>query len=57
MRIARKKKKVYKKLWFKRDGIKRYIIKSSIDKVGWECAGGKIVWGCMTRLKYDAKLK
>ncbi len=57
MRIARKKKKVYKKLWFKRDGIKRYIIKSSIDKVVWTCAEGKTVWGCMTRLKYDAKLK
>jgi len=42
MRIPRKKKKAYKKLWFKRTGIKRYVIKSSIER-----------YGCMTRLKYD----
>ncbi len=51
-RIPRKKKKQFKKLWFSRDGLKRYIVKSSINKTnGWEVSNGEIVWGCITRLK------
>lgn len=48
MRIPRKKKKFYKTLWFKRYGIKRYIIKSSIDY-----DVNARVWGCTTRFKDD----
>ncbi len=42
MRLHRKRKKAIKKKWFKRDGFKLYIIKSSIELVGE---------GCWVRLK------
>ena len=51
-RIPRKKKKEFKKLWFSKDGVKRFIIKSSINRSnGWESSNGKTVWGCITRFK------
>lgn len=42
MRIPRKRKKAIKKKWFKRDGVKLYIVKSSIGLIGK---------GCWVRLK------
>lgn len=53
MRIPRKKKKFYKKYWFKMTNIKRYIIKNTIKLDEWELSNGRIVWGCITRLKHD----
>jgi hypothetical protein len=50
MRVPRKKKKFYKKLWLKRLGYKVIIIKSSIDKSS-SFDGINVVWGCMTRPK------
>lgn len=49
MRVPRKLKKKYKKLWYNKDGIKRYIVKSSIQLKRWEVSNDKIVWGCVTR--------
>lgn len=50
MRIPRKKKKFYKKLWEKRDGFKRIIRKKSI---GYSHG----VWGCIADLKIERKKK
>ena len=51
MRIPRKKKKFYKKYWFKMTNEKRYIIKNTIELDEWEVSKGRIVYGCLTRLK------
>lgn len=53
MRIPRKKKKAFKKMWFKEWGVKRYIMKNTIALCEWEVSDHKTVWGCITRLKHD----
>lgn len=53
MRVPRKLKKKYKKLWYIRQGVKRYVVKSSIEFKGWEASNNERVWGCITRLKHD----
>lgn len=51
MRIPRKIKKKFKKLWLKEYGISVFIIKSSIACCEWNCSKGKTVYGCITRPK------
>jgi hypothetical protein len=51
MRIPRKIKKKFKKLWLKEYGISVFIIKKSIDYSEWNCSEGKTVYGCITRPK------
>lgn len=54
MRIPRKLKKKYKKLWHNKFGVKLYVIKNSIEYTPmWKTINGKGIWGCMTRLKHD----
>lgn len=55
MRVPRKLKKKYKKLWCNRQGVKRYVVKSSIEFMGWEASNCEPVWGCWTRLKHDKR--
>lgn len=51
MRIPRKIKKKFKKLWKLRYGIDFFIIKKSIDYSEWNCSEGKTTYGCITRPK------
>lgn len=49
LRIPRKLKKQYKKLWEQINGEKLYIIKKTIAFDSWPSCTDRKVWGCMTR--------
>ena len=51
LRIPRKLKKRYKKLWEKRSGRKYHIIKNSIEYAEHEYSNGKKVWACVSRTR------
>jgi hypothetical protein len=51
LRVPRKLKKEYKKLWEQRKGCKVFIVKSSISKTTSWLQTFDAVWGCEVRFK------